>query len=137
VSFTKAENANGGIEFLRQRLEPLDVKITEDFFAQYTTHLVVSKRNTPKGLLALTSAKYLVTSAYVAAIERVTTSATGLDEPSPLEEDFDAHWPEAMEYVPDVAKEPVVRPAELYKPDPERANIFSGYTFIFANENQY
>jgi len=141
-SFTRAEKANGGIDYFRSRLEPLDVKIAEDYYPRDTTHVVATKRNTPKGLLALANANYLVTSAYVDAIERAATSAPNPSDPqnpvpSPLEEDFDTNWPEAMPYVPEAGKEPVQRDAVLFEPDGDRATVFSGYTFVFVNENQY
>ena len=69
-----------------------------------------------------------------------TTTPENLDEPeslSPLEEDFDGNWPNALDHLPAKSKEPNERPAEFFTPNPERINIFDGYTFIFCDQLQY
>jgi hypothetical protein len=86
-------------------------------------------------LEALVLAKYVVSDKYIDAIvaaasERPEGSAT-------LEEDFEAYWPDAMNYVPPSSKEPIPRPAEHFAPDPTRGSIFSGYTFVFYQPTQY
>lgn len=98
-----------------------------------------SKRNTAKGLQALINAKYIVAESFVTALIYVTTSHC-LDEPenfSPLEKDFDGNWPNALDYLPAKSKEPNERPAEFFTPNPERKNIFEGYTFIFCDQTQH
>lgn len=98
-----------------------------------------SKRNTAKGLQALINAKYIVAESFVTALIYVTTPHC-LDEPenfSPLEKDFDGNWPNALDYLPAKSKEPNERPAEFFKPNPERKNIFEGYTFIFCDPTQH
>lgn len=101
--------------------------------------MVSSKRNTAKGLQALINAKYIVVESFVTALIYVTTPHC-LDEPenfSPLEKDFDGNWPNALDYLPAKSKEPNERPAEFFKPNPERKNIFEGYTFIFCDQTQH
>lgn len=69
-----------------------------------------------------------------------TTTPENLDEPeslSPLEEDFDGNWPNALDHLPAKSKEPNERPADFFTPNPERINIFDGYTFIFCDQLQY
>jgi hypothetical protein len=56
---------------------------------------------------------------------------------SMLEEDFDAAWPREKEYIPPIGAEPVPRPEQMLEPDPDRAELFSGLTFVFLNEGQY
>ncbi len=124
---------------IRNRLEDLDIKAITSYLVEKTTHVVSSKRNTAKGLQALINAKYIVAESFIEALVYVTTPRS-LDEPenlSPLEEDFDGNWPNALEYLPAKSKEPNERPSDFFKPNPERINIFEGYTFIFCDQTQY
>lgn len=123
----------------RNRLEDLDIKAIIPYLIEKTTHVVCSKRNTAKGLQALINAKYIVTESFIDAITFATTPGD-LDEPeslSPLEEDFDSNWPNAMDHLPPKSKEPNERPKEFFNPNPERINIFEGYTFIFCDQIQF
>ncbi|KAI9752004.1 MAG: hypothetical protein M4579_005800 [Chaenotheca gracillima] len=124
---------------LRERLEGLDVKVIIPFVREKTTHVVAGKRNTTKGLHALINGKYIVTEAFVEAIEKATSPSNteGVDSVPPLEEDFDAHWPEALQFLPAPSKEPIQRPEALFAPDSSRLNIFEGYTFIFCDQTQF
>jgi hypothetical protein len=122
------------------QLHTLDIKTTLDFQFDKTTHVVSSKRNLPKVLSGLTSAKYIVSTDFLDAVLNVAT--TSIDEdgtyvPSKLEEDFDTWWPKEKDYIPDVGAEPVPQPHEKLQPDPTRSEVFSGLTFIFLNDGQY
>ena len=104
-----------------------------------TTHVIAGKRNTAKGLQALINGKYIVLAKYVDAVVYAATPAN-LDEAesmSPLEEDFDANWPDPLEYLPPKSQEPSDRPAEEYAPDPRRHSIFEGYTVVFCEATQF
>ena len=124
---------------IRSRLEDLDIKAITHYIIDKTTHVVASKRNTAQGLQALINGKYIVTDSFVDAV--VYTATPGdLDEPeslSPLEEDFDANWPGALQHLPPRSKEPSQRPSEFFAPNPQRANVFEGYTFIFGDKTQF
>lgn len=85
------------------------------------------------------NAKYIVAESFIDALTFATTPGD-LDEPeslSPLEEDYDAHWPNPMDHLPAKSKEPNERPKEFFKPNPERISIFEGYTFIFFDLIQF
>lgn len=123
----------------RSRLEELDIKVLLDYVYTATTHVVASKRNTAKNLQALVNGKYVVTEDFIEALTYVTTSSnlTEAESLSPLEENFDANWPDALHYLPARSKEPSERPREDYGPNPLRATVFEGYTFIFCDATQY
>ncbi|KAI9872672.1 MAG: hypothetical protein M1830_001310, partial [Pleopsidium flavum] len=124
---------------VRARLEDLDIKAIIPYVIDKTTHVVANKRNTAKGLQALINAKYIVTDSFVDALVYAATP-TDLDEPeslSPLEEDFDANWPDATQHLPAPGKEPRPRAAAFFAPDPKRSNVFEGYTFVFADLTQF
>ena len=121
---------------LQSRLEQLDIKMIDAYVTSETTHVVASSRNVPKGLRALVNARYLVSQDFIDAIESaaIASAETGT---SPLEEDFEGKWPNAMDYVPPSGTEPHPRPSELFKPDEARRHLFSGFTFIFADARQH
>ncbi|KAK8165298.1 hypothetical protein BKA80DRAFT_327919 [Phyllosticta citrichinensis] len=135
----KSQQANS--QDMREHLESCDVKFTERFQPQHTTHVIASKRNTPKGLQALVSGKWIVTSAWLDALERqVSRPEVAQDEEQPMSAlalDFDANWPNEADFIPDVGQEPVPRDAALFKPNPERESVFKGYTFVFTDDSQY
>lgn len=137
-SFTKREVDAGAETKLRQSLEQLDIKFLS-VYHRATTHVVSKKRNTPKGLQALVNGIYIVDDGFIDHIVRITTIEqpdSGSDR-SPLEGDFDHNWPEPMQYLPQPGNEPVSRPAAAFAPNPDRAEIFDGYTFIFYNDKQH
>ncbi|KAL1895682.1 hypothetical protein Sste5346_005153 [Sporothrix stenoceras] len=115
---------------LKRDLEPLDVKFLAEFRRDQTTHVVAKKRNTSRGLQALVSGAYIVTDSF---LEAVTSSASD----GSLESDWDAAWPNALDHLPPRGDEPSNRPSSTYGPDPRRANIFEGYTFVFYDQKQY
>jgi hypothetical protein len=138
--FTHASKESRESKARSAQLHALDVKTTTDFQFDKTTHVVSAKRNLPKVLSGLTSAKHIVTAAFLDAVLSVAT--TSLDEeggyvPSKLEEDFDTWWPTEKDFIPAVGAEPVARPQEMLQPDASRSEVFSGLTFMFLNEGQH
>ena len=123
----------------RNRLEDLDIKVVIPYVVGVTTHVVSTKRNTAKGLQALINGKYIVTESYIDALVYATTpeNLDELESLSPLEEDFDANWPNALEHLPAKSREPSERPSEDFKPNTERGNVFEGYTFVFLDATQF
>ena len=140
IVFTYASKESKESKSRSVQLQTLDIKTTADFVFDKTTHVVSAKRNLPKVLSGLTSAKHIVTTEYLDAVLRV--AAPSVDEednylPSKLEEDFDAWWPAEKDYIPAAGAEPIARPQEMLLPDSSRSEVFSGLTFIFLNEGQY
>ncbi|KAJ8104854.1 hypothetical protein ONZ43_g7658 [Nemania bipapillata] len=138
-SFTSNQLRANPFARLRQSLEQLDIKLLSDYDVQLTTHVVSKKRNTPKGLQALINGKYIVNDGFVDAIMSATSPGTPNDgvAPSLLEQDFDANWPDPMRFLPPPGEEPVPRQPEAFAPNPARAELFDGYTFIFYEKKQY
>ena len=140
-SFSSKETRDGKdpLADIRRKLEPLDVRTLIPYIPGTTTHVVQGKRNTAKGLQALVNAKYIVTPAYVDAILEATTIGDPLNDESfsLLEADYDKNWPDPSKYLPAKSKEPNERPAEFFAPNPQRANIFEGYTFVFCDQIQF
>ncbi|KAM0441164.1 hypothetical protein ACHAPT_000470 [Fusarium lateritium] len=137
-SFTSKELQTDPLTTLRDRFEQLDIKLVTEY-AQSTTHVVSKKRNTAKGLQALINGKYIVTESFLDAVFEAGTLADGAEvtDLSPLEQDFDQNWPDALQHLPPRGGEPVQHPDSTYAPDPERSDIFEGYTFIFYDKSQY
>ncbi|KAH8690109.1 DNA damage response protein RcaA [Talaromyces proteolyticus] len=122
----------------RSRLEDLDIK-TIIPYVEKTTHVVQNKRNTAKGLQALINGKYIVQDSYLdALVYAATPGDLEISESlSPLEVDYDAHWPDANLFLPPAGKEPVQRPAESFAPNASRSHVFEGYTFVFCDTSQF
>ncbi|KAL8992511.1 MAG: hypothetical protein Q9188_007569 [Gyalolechia gomerana] len=141
VSFSSKEIKAGKdpLAALRVRLEDTDIKVANNYVIGETTHVVQGKRNTAKGLQALINGKYIVTDSFIDALIYATTpSDLDHDESlSPLEEDFDRNWPDAMQHVPPRGNEPRERPVGKFTPDPGRANVFEGYTVVFCDKAQF
>lgn len=135
----KKEIKSGVLKTKQARVQNLDIKATSDFVPEHTTHVVANKRNTAKGLLALVTGKYLVAESYIDALEYAATPTKLSQEEnlSLLEIDFDSAWPDPKDHLPPPGREPTVRPAEAYQPDPSRATVFEGYTFVFGDQTQY
>ncbi|KAF2452368.1 hypothetical protein BDY21DRAFT_425225 [Lineolata rhizophorae] len=137
------DEISGMLQKHRTRLEPYDIKVNRDYVVSQTSHVVASKRNTPKGLQALVDCKFIVTEAYIDAIVRAaSTRLASPDEPdsprpSLLEDDYEKNWPGEIPFLPERGREPVDRPAEFYRPDPARSNLFSKYIFIFRDQGQF
>ncbi|CRG83473.1 DNA damage response protein RcaA [Talaromyces islandicus] len=122
----------------RSRLEELDIK-TIIPYVEKTTHVIQNKRNTAKGLQALINGKYIVQDSFIDALVYAATPGDleTAESLSPLETDFDANWPDAGPYLPPAGKEPVQRPAESFAPNPSRAHVFEGFTFVFCDAGQF
>ncbi|EEA26750.1 hypothetical protein TMatcc_004964 [Talaromyces marneffei ATCC 18224] len=135
---TKELKAKDPLGPVRNRLEELDIK-TIIPYVDKTTHVVQNKRNTAKGLQALINAKYIVSDSYLDALVYAATPGDleTTESLSPLEIDFDAHWPDANQHLPPAGKEPVQRPAEAFAPNPDRVRVFEGYTFVFCDPSQF
>ncbi|KAI1772583.1 hypothetical protein F4818DRAFT_132781 [Hypoxylon cercidicola] len=138
-SFTANELRADPLSKLRQDLEQLDIKFLAHYDFQATTHVVSKRRNVPKGLQALVNGRYIVTENFYGNIITAATPEDSHDSTatSALESDFDANWPDAMQFVPPPGDEAVPRPVEAFAPNPDRAEIFHGYTFIFYNQKQF
>ena len=127
------------LTLIRSKLEDFDIKSVIPYITAKTTHVVAKKRNTAKGLQALVNGKYIVGDSFIDALVYSTTPEN-LDEPeslSPLEQDFDAHWPDPLQHLPEEGKEPTHRPTEAFAPNAARGNVFEGYTFIFCDQTQF
>ena len=135
----KKEIKSGVLQTKRDRVQSWGVKAISEFVPESTTHLVVKKRNTPKGLQALIMGKFLVAESYIDAIEYATTPAN-LDQEenvSPLEIDFDNAWPNPKDHLPPPGREPTARGDETYEPNSARSNIFENFVFVFGDQTQY
>lgn len=120
-------------------MEELDIKTISPYIVDKTTHVVQSKRNTAKGLQALVNGTWIVDESYVDALVYAATPSDleNLESLSPLEADFDTAWPDPSLHLPPPGKEPVHRPPEAFAPNPNRINLFDGYTFVFGEPAQY
>ncbi|KAI0452312.1 hypothetical protein F5B21DRAFT_344493 [Xylaria acuta] len=138
-SFTSNQLRANPFARLGQSFEQLDIKLLSDYDVHLTTHVVSKKRNTPKGLQALINGKYIVNDGFVDAIVDAASPETPSDgvATSSLEQDFDANWPDPMRFLPPPGEEPVPRQPESFAPNPARAQLFDGYTFIFYEQKQY
>lgn len=133
-SFTSKELQTNPLANLKERFEQLDIKLLTEYHIKWTTHVISKKRNTAKGLQALINAQSIVTESF---LDAVVEAALEQDGPSPLENDFAQAWPKSIDHLPPKGGEPVQHPDEIYEPDPARANVFEGYTFIFYDKTQF
>lgn len=127
---------------LYETLGPLDIKIVIDFQRGITSHVVAKRRNTPKGLQALICGKFIVynesyVNALVAAATPVTPKEADGEIKSLLEQDWDANFPNPMDYLPPRGEEPTERDDSAYAPNLDRQSVFEGYTFIFYDKRQF
>jgi nijmegen breakage syndrome protein 1 len=135
-SFTSKEAKADPYTELYNQLGPLDVKVLIEYERGQTTHVVSKKRNTAKGLQALIDGNYIVhNDTYVQAIIDAATGTEG--QVSPLEEDFVANFPDPLQFLPPKSDEPTQRDSSAYAPNPERQDMFEGYTFVFYDRRQY
>jgi hypothetical protein len=138
--FTYAAKETEQARARNAKLHAIDIKTTPDFIFGKTTHVVSLKRNLPKVLSGLVSAKYIVCSDFLDAV--INAAAISTDEeggyvPSKLEEDFDTWWPKEKEHITPVGTEPTPRPQEMLEPDESRSEVFSGLTFVFLDRSLY
>lgn len=129
------------VKTIRELLEPLDIKYTLDSkVTSAVTHVHSRKRNTPRVLQALVDGKNVIMEGFTDAIARAAVPRFNEDsaEVSPLEEDFDANWPNALEFLPAATDGPGANLSdEAFAPDERRREIFDGYTFIFYTKKSY
>ncbi|KAF2110131.1 hypothetical protein BDV96DRAFT_221309 [Lophiotrema nucula] len=140
--FTYASKESKESKTRSSKLHALDIKTTVDFVFDQTTHVVSQKRNLPKVLQGLVAGVPIITGDFLDAIVQAATPNVESSEPigyapCKLEEDFDAYWPKEKEYIAPSGAEPVSRPEQMLEPDPARAEVFSGLTFVFLDEGQY
>lgn len=83
------------------------------------------KSSTAKGLAALIHQKYIVTDLFGDSLYSALTAIQDILDPDSM--------PDPMEYLP-VTDE---YPADFFKPNPGRIELFKGLTFIFLDESQY
>ncbi|KAL4869576.1 hypothetical protein BDV12DRAFT_167631 [Aspergillus spectabilis] len=138
-SFSSKESSKNTLARFRSRLEDLDIKTIEDYIVNVTTHVVQTKRNTAKGLLALINGNHIVDYSFVDTLEYAATPSDleNLESLSPLEADFDAAWPDERQHLPPPGKEVVNCSDEGFAPNPGRVNVFEGYTFVFLDKAQH
>ena len=140
-SFSSKQQKNKDpLASVRSRLEPLDIKAIMPYVIDETTHVVASKRNTAKGLQALINAKFIVSDTFVDAVIESSRPPNAADpeSSSPLEDDdFDTAWPDALQHLPTQGEEPSQRPTTYFAPDPNRSNVFEGYSFVFCDSTQF
>ncbi|KAF4967884.1 hypothetical protein FZEAL_10470 [Fusarium zealandicum] len=137
-SFTSKELQTDPLTKLRKTFEQFDIKLVTEY-VNSTTHVVSKKRNTAKGLQALINGKYIVTETFLESVFQAAALADGavITDLSLLEQDFDQNWPDAIQHLPPRGGEPIQHPDSTYAPDPQRSDIFEGYTFIFYDKTQY
>ncbi|KAL4790180.1 hypothetical protein BDV19DRAFT_372895 [Aspergillus venezuelensis] len=138
-SFSSKESNKNAIAGFRSRLENFDIKTIEDYLPSITTHVVQTKRNTAKGLQALVNGANIVDYSFVDALDYAGAPGDLENEESlsPLEQDFEAAWPEAREHLPPPGKEISNASDEAFAPNPDRTNVFEGYTFVFCDSSQH
>ncbi|KAL3469419.1 hypothetical protein BJX99DRAFT_252015 [Aspergillus californicus] len=137
-SFGNKEDTPETLAHWRTKIEDLDIKAVRDYIVNATTHVVQTKRNTAKGLQALVNGRYIVDYSFIDALIYATTPHDLDDESlSPLEADFDTAWPDASQHLSPPGRENIVTPDELFAPNPNRSNVFQGYTFVFGTRSQY
>ena len=142
TSLSKAAKASSDpLEAYRKKLEQAEVKLITEYVSSQTTHVIGKKRNTPPGLQALLQGRWLLAYSFVDALARATTKpdrdADGNSRPCPIEEDFKTNWPEEEDHILPAALEPNPKPNEYLKPNPQRAELFSNFMFIFLSQAQY
>ncbi|KAK6603908.1 FHA domain-containing protein [Botrytis cinerea] len=135
-SFSSKELKPNPLKALYATFGPLDIKVLTEYERDITSHVVVKKRNTAKGLRALINGKYIVDNdTFIKAIVDATTPES--DGTCGLEKDFKNNFPDAAQYLPERGSEPTDEPATSYAPDPLRQSMFDGYTFVFYDEAQF
>ncbi|TGO48253.1 hypothetical protein BCON_0246g00220 [Botryotinia convoluta] len=135
-SFSSKELKANPLKALYATFGPLDVKVLTEYERDVTSHVVVKKRNTAKGLRALINGKYIVDNdPFIKAIIDATTPES--DGTCSLEKDFKNNFPDAVRYLPERGTEPTDEPATSYAPDLSRQTMFDGYTFVFYDKAQF
>ncbi|QSZ32348.1 hypothetical protein DSL72_001922 [Monilinia vaccinii-corymbosi] len=135
-SFSSKELKANPLEALYATFGPLDIKVLTEYQHDATTHVVVKKRNTAKGLRALINGRFIVDhDPFIKAVLDATTPES--DGKCGLEKDFKGNFPDAAKYLPERGSEPTDEPETSYAPDPSRETMFDGYTFVFYDKAQF
>ena len=135
-SFSTKETNAGPYTNLYEILGSLDIKVLVEYERAHTTHIVAKKRNTTRGLQALINGKYIVHNpSFVDALVAAATPKEG--GTAPLEEDFEANFPDPIQHLPPKGEEPTERDVTTYEPSTLRQDMFDGYTFVFYERRQY
>ena len=137
----KEKQSEDPLSSVRNRIEKLDLRFSQEYLPDLTTHVVAVKRNLAYVLAGLVGGKSIVTDDFLKAIENRCVSRPREDDPtsadfSLLEEDVN-NWPNELDFVPKEGNEPIKRPASWFAPRPERVSVFAGYTFVFCDKSQF
>ena len=137
----KEKQSQDPLSTVRKRVERLDLKFSQDYLTDTTTHIVAAKRNLAYVLAGLIGGKYVVTDKFIKAIEDRCIATSRNDDSaslefSSLEEDI-KNWPNELDFAPAEGNEPVKRPAAWFTPQAERSSVFAGYTFVFCDKSQF
>ncbi|KAK0258799.1 hypothetical protein B0A54_12596 [Friedmanniomyces endolithicus] len=129
------------LEAQKQQFAGTDVKLLTEYVSNETTHVVAKKRNIAVVLQGLVQGRRIVgyewVDALAAAAKQDGTDAFGDLNESSLELDFDGSWPNEEGKCPPTGSEPVPRPADYLKPNPERTEVFTDCVFIFLSQSKY
>ncbi|KAK1057270.1 hypothetical protein LTR33_013686 [Friedmanniomyces endolithicus] len=129
------------LEAQKQQFAGTDVKLLTEYVSNETTHVMAKKRNIAVVLQGLVQGRRIVgydwVEALAAAAKQEGKDAFGDLSESLLELDFDANWPNEEDKSPPTGSEPVPRPADYLKPNPERTEVFTDYVFIFLSQSKY
>lgn len=136
-----AKASSDPLEAHRKKLEQADIKLITEYVSNQTTHVIGKRRNNPTGLQALLQGRWLLARSFVDAIAQATAKpgrdATGNDGQCPLEMDFERNWPREDDHILPAAAEPNPKPNEYLRPNPQRAELFANFTFVFLSQAQY
>lgn len=119
ITFSSGEEISGHNELREQlvsRLEPLDIKLLNEFHP-LTTHFLKTKKNSSKVLYALVKLIPIVSEDYVKAIQDACDS---------METDFLGSFPDPSDFLPD----------PKYAINFKRKNCLNGMTFVFGDIQQ-
>jgi nibrin len=87
-------------------------------------------------LQALINGKYIVHNpSFIEALVAAATPNEG--GVAPLEEDFEANFPDPIQFLPPKGEEPTQRDVTAYEPNTVRQDMFDGYTFVFYEKRQF
>jgi hypothetical protein len=138
LSFTNLSKKSGrdALAPWREKLEQTGVKLAMEYVTNETTHVIAKKRNTVAVLQGLLQARWVLTDGFAEALAAAVARRDG-DESSPLEDDFDANWPNEEDFFVHSGAEPKPKPNEYLKPDPARSELFQDFVFVFMSQGQY
>jgi hypothetical protein len=143
VVFTCKNLSKKGAETLeekRRMLDGVDAKLVTEYVSNMTTHVFGKKRNTAEVIQALLQGRWVLGYGYLDELARVTSrprpNGNGDVKASPLEEDFDANWPDEKRYILEAGSEINPQPDSYLLPNPDRSDMFHDYIFVFLSQDQ-